>query len=104
MLWHNRDPTASPRQYEQLHQHANTAARGCRDRRAGDAKLRKRAEAEDEAGIENDVDAACNPQDAHRDSGIASAAEDRIDQKQQHDDDVAAQHDLRERGMLQDVA
>ena len=50
-----------------------------RDRRAGDAELGKRPEAEDEAGAEHDVEHVAEPQHAHRDRGVAGAAEHRVD-------------------------
>ncbi len=64
--------------------------------RAHHAELGERAEAEDEARPEQDVEDVAEPQHAHRDRRVARAAEHRVDQEQQHDGDVAAEHDARE--------
>ena len=57
----------------------------------------KRADAEDQARPEDDVDRVREPQHAHRDRGIARAAEDGVDEEEQHHGAAAAQHDARER-------
>ena len=54
-------------------------------------------EAEDQQRPEHDVDRVREPQHAHRDRRVARAAEDRVDQEQHHDRDVAAEHDARVR-------
>ena len=63
-----------------------------RHRGAGDAELGERSDAEDEARTEHDVDRVGEPQHPHRDRRVAGAAEHRVDQEQQHDRGVAAEH------------
>ena len=82
MLAADDDAAVAARQEVQLHEHADAAAGRRRDRRAGDAESRKRAEPEDEARIEADVDRVGDPQHAHRDRRVAGAAEHGVDQEQ----------------------
>lgn len=49
-----------------------------------------------EDGAEDDVDRAGDPQAAHGHGRIACAAEDAVDEKDEHDDHVAAEQDARE--------
>ena len=56
----------------------------------------KRPEAEDEARVEDEVADVREPEDAHRDRRVAGAAEDRVDEEEEHDHDVAAEHHGRE--------
>ena len=64
--------------------------------RAGDPELRERSPAEDEARPEGDVERVREPQRAHREHGVASTAEDRVDQEDHEHGHVAAEHDARE--------
>ena len=64
-------------------------------RRPGDAELRKGPEAEDEAGSEHDVDRVRQPEDAHRDRGVSGSAKDRVDDEEDDDGRLAAQHHAR---------
>ena len=75
-----------------------------RDSRASHPHLRKRAEPEDEAGPEDDVEDVAEPEHAHGDRGVSCAAENGVDQEEQHDRHVPAEHDARERAArLDDV-
>ena len=95
LIAQNHHTAVAPPQPIQLIEHTGAAADRRRDRRAGQAKLRERSDAKDQQGTEHDVDRVREPEDAHRDRRVAGAAEDRIDQKDQQDDDVAAEHDAR---------
>jgi hypothetical protein len=53
----------------------------------------KGTKTEDEAGTKQDIDCVGEPENAHRDRGVSGAAEDRVDEKEEHDGRVAAQHD-----------
>jgi hypothetical protein len=61
-------------------------------RGAGNAQRRKGPEAEDETRPEGDVQQVAQPQHAHGDRRIAGSTKDRVQQKQQHDGGVAAEH------------
>ncbi len=87
---------AGPRQVIELVEHAAAAADGRADGGAGDAHLGERADAEDEARAEHDVDRVGEPQHAHRDGGVAGAAEHRVDEEQQQDGAAPAEHHARE--------
>ena len=76
--------------------HGAAAADVGRDGGAGDAELRERTEPEDEARSEDDVQEVAEPQDPHRNCGVAGSAEDRVDQEQHDDRRVAAEHGARE--------
>ena len=78
----------------QLHRHAGAAAQRGGDRGPFDAHGRDRPQAEDEDRIEHDVQRVRHPQHTHRRRCIARAAEDRVDDEQQQDDHVAAEHPL----------
>src|SRR6266850_5924520 len=73
----------------ELVEHADTAAGESGERGSGDAKLGERAPAENEAGVENEIDDVGDPEKAHGDGGVACAAEDGVVQKK-HQDSAAA--------------
>ena len=81
----------------QLIHHAAATADRRPDRGAGHAELRKRADAEDQARPEDDVDRIREPQHPHRDRGIARATEDGVDEEEHHHGAASSQHDPRER-------
>ena len=71
--------------------HADPAADGGADGRPHQPHLGEGAEAEDEAGVEHDVDDVRHPQRRMASDGVAGAAEDRVDEEEQHDGRAAAQ-------------
>jgi hypothetical protein len=85
-------PRAAAREDDELADDGRAAPDVGRDRRAGDAETRKRAEPEDEARPEDDVQEVSQPQHPHRDGGIAGAAKDRVQHEQEQDGRVAAKH------------
>ena len=76
-------------------EHADAAADGGRHRRAGHAQAGEGAQPEHEQRPEQDVDPVGQPERPHGDRGVARAAEGGVDEEQQHDADVADQHELR---------
>ncbi len=90
--------TRSRRQAIELVEHADAAAsesgKGC----AGDTELGERAPAENEAGVEDEIDDVGDPEQTHGDCGVASAAEDGVVEKKHQDGAAAAQGDTRVAG------
>ena len=78
-------------------QHARTPSDRRRDRCARHTELGERTEPEDERRPERDVDCVREPERAHRELCVACTAEDAVDQEQQKDRCVPAQHHARER-------
>src|SRR5882672_10985043 len=60
---------------------------------SGDAELGERSPAENEAGVEDEIDDVGDPEQTHGDGGVACAAEDGVIEKEQHDDAAAAEGD-----------
>ena len=88
-------PPVAPRQPVELVEHAGAAAEVGGDGGAGHAERRERPQPEDEARGEHDVERVGQPQHAHGDRRVAGAAEDGVDEEEQHDRGVAAEHDPR---------
>jgi hypothetical protein len=82
----------------ELIEHADAAADEDGEGGSGDAEFGERAPAEDEAGVENEIDDVGDPEEAHSDGGIACAAEDGVVEKKQHDGAAAAEGDARVAG------
>ena len=78
----DRDSRVAPHETIQLVEDAGAAADGRSHRGAGDAELGERTQAEDETGAEQDVDDVGEPEDPHRDRGVAGASEDGVDEEQ----------------------
>jgi hypothetical protein len=76
--------------------HAGPAADGRRERCADDPHLRERADAEDQARPQDDVDGVGEPEHPHRDGGVAGASEYRVDQEQHQHGAAAGEHDAGE--------
>ena len=91
----HRDPRTGPEQAADGIDRASSAADGRGHRRAGDTQLRKRAQPEDEARAQDDVDGVRQPEHPHGDGCVAGAAEDRVDDEEHHDGGLAAQHHAR---------
>ena len=75
----------------ELVEHADAASGESGQRGAGDAETRKRAEAENEARIENEIDDVRDPEQTHGDGGVAGPAEDGVVEKQQQHGEAAAE-------------
>ncbi len=88
------DSAAAPKEDPELDGDADAPADGRGDRRAGDAEFRKWSETEDQTGVENDVADVGDPQHPHGDGGVSGAAEDRVEQEDQHDGRRSAEEDL----------
>ena len=85
-------------------QHAGAAPYGGGDRRAGDSHIGERTGSENEERPEHDVERVREPEDAHRDRGIAGASQGGIDHEQHEHTGAAAEHDARKPGACgQDV-
>ena len=91
--WRRRTWTRPPRAraHELVHD-ADGPPHGRADGRARDAHLRERPEPEDQARVEHDVDGVGEPQRAHGHGRVARPAEDRVDQEEEQDRRVAAEH------------
>src|SRR4029079_19382992 len=86
------DAPASAKQHDELADDRGAAAEIGGSRCTGDAQLRKRTEPEDEARAKHDVQDVSEPEDAHRDRGITSSAEHRVQHEEEEDGRVAAEH------------
>ncbi len=75
----------------ELIDHAHSPPHGGCDRRAHDTQLGKGSDAEDQKGIENHVADVGDPERPHRNRRVARPTENRVDQEEQKDDDVAAE-------------
>src|SRR5580765_6265701 len=82
----------------ELVEHADTAAGESGESSSGDAKLGERAPAENEAGVEDEIDDVGDPEKAHGYGGVAGAAENGVVEKEQHDGATAAECDARVAG------
>ncbi len=89
----NGDAAVAPPQSIELVQDAGAAADRRPDRRARHAQPRERPDAEHQQRTQDDVDQVRDREHAHRDGRIAGTAEDGVDEEDQQDDDVAAEHD-----------
>ena len=87
------NPLRPFQQAVELVDHSDAAPDECSQGRARHAQPRERSPAEDEAGIEHQVDDVRHPQQAHGDGCISRAAEDRVVQEQQQHRTTAAQAD-----------
>ena len=76
-----------------LDQHGDPASDSGRDGGALQAKRGDRSEAEDQQGVEHDVEAVGDPEHPHRDRRIARAPESGVLQEQEYDHDISAEHD-----------
>jgi len=65
---------------------------------AGDAEAWEGAQAEDEAGVENEIDDVGNPEQAHGDGGVAGTAEDGVVEKEHENGATATERDARVAG------
>ncbi len=88
----HHDPAAAASKHHQLINHAHAAAGGGGHRGAGYTQGRKRAQAENQARVENEVDQVRQPQHPHRNCRVSGAAENRIDQEKLENHEAAAQH------------
>ena len=93
----NAEVSASLPEKEALNQQSDRATSQCCDCRTGNAELGKWPDAEDEQRVENEVDAVCNPQQAHGYGCIARAAKHGVVERQQDDDPGKAERDSRVR-------
>src|SRR5262245_45457308 len=89
----NDDAPVATHQLNNLEQDATTASDGCSNSGPRYAELRERAKPENETWPEHDVHEVREPQNSHRDCGIAGASKDCVDHVQHDDDNIAAQHD-----------
>src|SRR5271163_2962260 len=65
------------------------------ERRARHSELRKWPKAKDQARVQNQIEDVRDPEQAHGDRGIARSSEDRIVQKEHHDNAGAAKRNPR---------
>jgi hypothetical protein len=95
--WRVRDANALSafEQAVELVEHTDAAPGKGGQGRTGDAHVRKRSKAEDEAGIEDQVDDVRDPEQAHGDGCIACAAKDGVVEEQHDDGAAAAERDAR---------
>src|SRR5258708_2717712 len=87
------DAFCSAEQAIELVEHADAASGECSQSRAGNAKLGEWSPTENEARIEDQIDDVGDPEQAHGDSGVTSAAEDGVVEKEHHDRSAAAEGD-----------
>src|SRR6266853_943580 len=87
------DAFCSAEQAIELVEHADAASGECSQSRAGNAKLGEWSPTENEARIEDEIDDVGDPEQAHGDSGVTSAAEDGVVEKEHHDRSAAAEGD-----------
>jgi hypothetical protein len=83
---------ALARQPTELVQHAHATAQGSGDGRSRHAEFRKRTHAKDQQRIEDEIAQVRDPERAHRDGRVTRATKDRVDQKQQQDDEIPREH------------
>ena len=69
-----RESSAAIEQVPELVQNASSAPDRCRDCRTCDAHFRKRAEPEDQAGIEDNIQTIGEPQRSKRNSGVGTTS------------------------------
>src|SRR5438132_2793816 len=89
----NADALRAAEETIELREHANSAAGEGGEGRAGDAQLWEWSAAEDEAGIENEIDDVGNPEQTHGDGGVTCTADDGVAQKEEHDGGAPAEGD-----------
>src|SRR6267378_6397248 len=82
----------------ELVEHADAAAGESGQGGSGDAELGERSPAENEAGVEDEIDDVGDPEQAHGDGGVAGSAEDGVVQKEQEYRAAAAESDARVAG------
>src|SRR5258706_4414265 len=93
MFTKNTKPAARAHKLHDLVHDAAATADRCRHGGPGYAESWKRPETEYEARSQHHVEEVREPQHPHRDSGIAGAPENRVNEIKHHDDEIAAQHD-----------
>jgi len=98
----NADVAGFAGEMPELVEHADAAADVGGDSGTGDAHLGERAPAEDEARIEDEVEGVRQDERAHGKRGVAGSAENGVDDEDEEDGGVAAEHDAGVGGALGD--
>src|SRR6266446_1719434 len=82
----------------ELVENADAAAGEGGKGRAGNAELWERSPAEDEAGVENEIDDVGDPEQAHGDGGVTRAAKDSVVEEEHHDGAAPSERNARVTG------
>ena len=89
----NAEAFRTAEQAVKLIEHADAAAGESSEGRASDAELRKWPPAENETGIEDEIDDVRDPQKAHGDGRVAGPAKNGVVEKEHHDNATASERD-----------
>ena len=98
----NADALRTAEQAVELIEHADAAAGESSEGRAGDTELGKWPPAENETGIEDEIDDVRDPEQSHGDGRVAGPAKDGVVEKEHHDNATAAERDARITGACSD--